>query len=72
MSTFWFDEKKLLASSWAMFKLSHKIMYVRRVVHKQFKIAYPPLLAIWMKTSTCWIWLIQTRLIRSYHLIRSF
>ena len=39
-------KKKLLASSWAMFELSHKIMYVRRIVHKQFKIAYPPLLAI--------------------------
>ena len=39
-------KKKLLASSLAMFKLSHKIMYVRRIVHKQFKIAYPPLLAI--------------------------
>ena len=38
--------KKLLASSWAMFKLSHKIMYVRRIVHEQFKIAFPPLLAI--------------------------
>ena len=41
------QRKKLLASSWAMFKFSHKIMYVRRIVHKQFKIAYPLLLAIW-------------------------
>ena len=46
MSAFCFEEKKLLASLWAMFKLSHKIMYVRRIVHKQFKIAYPLLLAI--------------------------
>ena len=40
---------KLLASSWAMFKLSNKIVYVCRIVHKQFKIAYPPLLVICLR-----------------------